>query len=332
MASRSELPPELRAAPFTVGAALNAGITPDRLRNRELERPFHGVRVHPAARAESARFGTFPNARAAEEFALLVSRCRAYAPLLRPGQFFSHETAARLFKAPLPNAFGLGEPLHVSVPVPARAPRSRGIVGHQASAPIAVVDRFGLPAAPAAASWLALAARVGTSLTEDDFIAIAEHLVLDPRQLDPYDPRPYATISQLRELLAAFTGRGARAAASAIEHVREGVESRPETRLRLLLVRAGLPEPEVGVDIYHDAGTWLGRADQLFREFKVISEYDGEQHRTSSTQYDRDETRIENFHRAGYATVRVRKGQLFGRPHEAVERVARALRAAGWLG
>ena len=97
-------------------------------------------------------------------------------------------------------------------------------------------------------------------------------------------------------------------------------------------MRAGLPEPEVGVDIYDANGRFLGRADQLFRQWKVISEYDGEQHRTSSTQYDRDETRIENFHRAGFATVRIRKGQLFGRPDSAVKRVTRALRAAGWPG
>ena len=328
MARRTDLPREWREEPFAVGAALGAGITPDRLRGRDLERPFHGVRVDPSARLELERFGRFPSARAAEEFAALIARCRDYAPLLKPGQYFSHTTAARLWKAPLPEPFALGDPLDVSVRSPGRAPRSRGVAGHQGRATARVHERFGLPVADPASTWIALGRRFG----HDDLVAIGDHLVLDPVVLDPLDPRPYLTLERLREHVGRGSGWGARAATSAISSVREGVESRAETRLRLVLVRAGLPEPEVGVDIHDERGRWLGRADQLFREWKVISEYDGEQHRTSDAQYDRDETRIENFNRAGYATVRIRKGQLFGRPHEAVERVARALRAAGWRG
>ena len=312
--------------------ALAAGITADRLRNRELERPFHGVRLDPVHQIEFSRFGSFASARAAEEYAALIARCRAYEPLLRPNQFFSHLTAARLLKIPLPRAFSPSEPLHIAVRAPARAPRGRGVIGHQASPTAAITDRFGLPCAEPASAWFALFGLPGSPFGRDDLVAAAEHLVLDPKVLDPYDVRPYVPLAELRERVVAFHGRGASAAASAILQVREGVESRPETILRLVLVRAGLPEPEIGVDIYDANGTRLGRADQFFREWRVISEYDGEQHRTSSAQYDRDETRIESFQRAGYATVRIRKGQLFGRPDIAVERVARALRAAGWGG
>ena len=332
MARRSELPREWREEPFAVGAALAAGLSRDRLRGRDLERPFRGVRVDPAGVVELSRFGDFANQRAADEFAALVARCRAYAPLLRPGQFFSHVTAARLWKVPMPTAFTTAEPLHLSVLAPGRAPRSEGVAGHQAAAATRIVDRFGLPVGDPATVWLSLGASVGSLLTGDDLVAAAEHLVLDPYQLDPHDRRPYIETERLRESADDFRGRGARAVASAMPQVREGVESRPETLLRLLLVRAGLPEPETGVDIYDANGRWLGRADQLFREWRVISEYDGEQHRTDSRQYDRDESRIEEFNRAGYPTVRIRKQQLFRRPDTAVERVARALRDAGWPG
>ncbi|GAB2453735.1 hypothetical protein HD599_002861 [Conyzicola lurida] len=277
-------------------------------------------------------FGSFPSPRAAEEFDLLVERCRAYAPLLRPGQFFSHTTAARLWKAPMPGEFTLDEPLHVSVFAPGRAPRSRGIVGHRAPAGIPVVDRFGLPTSDPAATWLSLGTTAATRLGHDDLVAVADHLVLDPVRFDPHDPRPYASIAQLGDRLLDFSGPGSRAAASAILDVREHVESRQETRLRLVLVRAGLPEPELGVDIYDDLGRWLGRADQLFREWKVISEYDGEQHRTSSAQYDRDQIRLDDFRQAGYTTVQTRKRQLYPRPEVAVARVARTLWAAGCPG
>ena len=328
MGRRFELPREWREEPFAVGAALAAGITPDRLRGRDLERPFHGVRVDAAGQVELSNFGGFPSPRAAEEFAALVARCRAFAPRLRPGQYFSHITAVRLWKAPLPTSFTLGEPLDVSVRAPGRAPRTRGTTGHQGSASARIHLRFGLPVADPASTWIAL----GKRLSHDDLVAVGDHLVLDPFVLDPADPRPYLSLAQLRSEVRRGSGWGARAAASAILDVRERVESRPETLLRLLLVRAGLPEPEVGVDIFDDAGKWLGRADQFFREWKVISEYDGEQHRTSDVQFARDETRIENFHLAGYKTVRIRKGQLFGSPHIAVERVTRALRSAGWPG
>jgi len=327
MTKRKPLPRPLALDPFTVGDAIAAGVGAGRLRGSDLERPFHGVRVDPASVDEVARFGSFPNVRAAEEFASLMARCRAYAPLLRPGQFFSHDTAARLLKCPLPERFSPGDDLHVSVIAPGRAPRSRGVVGHQAIAGT-VIDRFGLPVSDAATTWLSL----GSSLGVDDLVAVGDHLVLDPAVLDPVDIRPYASLAELEQRLARFTSAGARTAGRAIGQVRQGSESRAESLLRLVLVRAGLPEPELNVDIYDSTGQWLGRADQYFRQWRVISEYDGDEHRTNSWQYDRDITRIENFVRAGNAVVRIRKQQLFVHPELAVERVARALRDAGWRG
>ena len=46
MPSRRPLPPELGQV-FTVRAALDAGVTPGRLRDGGLDRPFHGVRSRP---------------------------------------------------------------------------------------------------------------------------------------------------------------------------------------------------------------------------------------------------------------------------------------------
>ena len=327
MTTRKPLPRPLALDPFTVGDAIATGVGAGRLRGRDLERPFHGVRVDPASVEEVARFGSFPNAGASEEFAGLIARCRAYAPLLRPGQFFSHETAARLFKCPLPSRFSRDDPLHVSVLAPGRAPRSKGVTGHQAIAGT-IVQRFGLPVSDAATTWLSL----GASLDLDDLVAAGDHLVLDPAVLDPYDIRPHVSIAKLQDRLVGFSGAGARNAREAVGQVRQGSESRAETLLRLVLVRAGLPEPELNVDIYDAAGRWLGRADQYFREWRVISEYDGDEHRTNSRQYDRDITRIEEFARAGHTVVRIRKLQLFVHPELAVERVSRALRDSGWPG
>jgi hypothetical protein len=328
MPRRTPLPAALHAGPFAVGTAIAAGVSPGRLRGRDLERPFHGVRIATGADATTGlRLGSFSSERDAAEFSSLVARCLEYEPLLRPGQFFSHETAARLWRFPLPAPFSRGDSLHVSVAAPGRAPRSAGIVGHQTVGG-AATERLGLPLSDAVTTWLALAPLLGV----DDLVAIADHIVLEPMVLDPYDPRPYARLDQLVRRVEGFHGRGARKAASAVRHVRPGAESRPETLLRLLLARAGLPEPEVNVDIRDATGAFLGRADLLFREWRVIVEYDGEQHRTSSRQYDRDETRLEDFALAGYRVVRIRKGTLFGQPEAVVWRVLRTLRDAGWRG
>jgi hypothetical protein len=328
MRSHRPLPPGFDSQPFAVGRAREAGIGEGRLRGSDLERPFHGVRV-PASAADSppGYYGRFPSAEAAEEYALLIKRCIAYAQRIRPGQFFSHSTAARLWKCPLPRRLAPDEPLHVSVAAPGRAPRAAGVIGHQAKRP-QIVTRFGLPVSGAADTWLSL----GTLLSEDDLVAVADHLVLEPTFPERIEQRPHTSLEELDRRLAVFSAWEARAVASARPLVRQGAESRPETLLRLLLARAGLPEPELQADVSTAGGAWIARVDMLFREWKVVVEYDGEQHRTSAEQYARDEERIEALIRAGYTVIRIRKGTLFGRPQVAVARVESALRERGWRG
>ena len=328
MTSRKKLPPTFVVEPFRVSAASSAGVGEGRLRGRDLERPFHGVRLVAGSQPDTGRnYGRFANARAAEEFAALVRRCLAYSLILRPGQFFSHTTAARLWKAPLPTSFDSAEPIHVSVEAPRRAPEGRGTVGHQVSAGRArVLDRFGFPVGDPASTWISIA----PMLSLDDPVAVGDHLVLDPAVLDPYDVRPHCSLADLEARVRMPRGTGSTAAAAAIRHVRHGAESRPETLLRLLLLRAGLPEPELGRDLYGANGRWLARVDLYFDEWRVVVEYDGEQHRENSRQYDRDQSRIESLLSAGYGLVKVRKYQLFQRPEVAVDRVSSALRARGW--
>jgi len=57
-------------------------------------------------------------------------------------------------------------------------------------------------------------------------------------------------------------------------------ESPPETRLRLELIRAGLPRPEVQYEIRDEYGFVLARTDLAYREAKLAIEYDGAVHFT----------------------------------------------------
>ena len=112
--------------------------------------------------------------------------------------------------------------------------------------------------------------------------------------------------------------------------MRVGSESRRETQLRLAIVRAGLPEPELNQVIYSKTGERIGRADKVYRRYKLIVEYDGQQHRTDSVQYDRDMTRTEEFIRADWFPLKIRKEQMRNGAVEATRRVERALRERGW--
>ncbi|MHC5797918.1 hypothetical protein ACVXZ4_17360 [Lacisediminihabitans sp. FW035] len=239
-------------------------------------------------------------------------------------QFFSHITAARLWGCPLPA--DPSELLHVSAVLPQRAPRRPGVTGHHAAAGTRVALRAGFATSDPVAIWLSL----GALLSLDELVVAADHLVLEPYRLDPLDIRPYTSIGELRAGLRDFHGRGARRAGRALDLARPGAESRPETLLRLLLQRSGLPEPATNLDVWADSKRWLGRADLVYSAFRTVVEYDGDQHRTSKRQYEKDIVRWERFVDAGWRVVKVRSGGLFLTPDATVQRVRSALVAGGW--
>lgn len=299
MPRRVPLDPRLGA--FRVSDALAAGIGETRLRSPDLVRPHHGVRVTAGA-------PTVP--------APLVA-ARAFAPLLRPGDRFSGPTAAALWGAPLPRDDLL---LHVTAGSGLTRVRRPGVVGH--GGPDAeAVTRSGLPVSPPALAFLECAAVLG----EADLVAVGDHLVLDPRVLDPAELRPHLRLDELRAELARARGRHVRAARAAAALVREGVESRRETLLRLLIRDAGLGEPCCGVLVHDGDGREIGYFDLVWPAQRVITEYDGDQHRTSTYQYDRDIRRFDRAVEAGYRVIRVRARGLGPDRAETVERIRRAL-------
>lgn len=308
MPRRVPLPRSLSSAPFSVQQAYEAGVGEGRLRGSDLERPFHGVRSSHGSRAS------------------ILSFCRAYLPRLRPGQFFSHWTAAQLWLAPLPVPFDPTENLHVSAPAPTRAPRGRFVTGHQVTDPLASAQaRFGLPTADPATTWLQLA----STLNVANLVAVADHLVLTPVYPEPPELRPYTTLDELARRTSAYRGPGSRRAKAALLRVRPGAESRPETLVRLMIADAGLPEPELNPEVWGADGEWLGRGDMVYFRWKVLVEYDGDQHRTDTAQYEKDMARRERFRRANWDGVYIRKRGLLHRD-ETVERVRTSLLRAGW--
>jgi hypothetical protein len=103
-----------------------------------------------------------------------------------------------------------------------------------------------------------------------------------------------------------------------------------ESVLRLAIVEAGLPEPEVNAPIRDRSGRFLGLGDLVFPEWKLIVEYDGGYHFASDRQVHRDIDRLASFADAGHTVIRVHKLHM-GRPEHILGRTRSALASAGWV-
>lgn len=138
--------------------------------------------------------------------------------------------------------------------------------------------------------------------------------------------RPASLIACAKDSTVARVGLARRGAAL----VRQRVDSPRETRLRLCLVLAGLPEPACNV-VLGTTDEPIGRVDLVYLEFKLILEYEGDQHRTDLRQWNTDIARQEAFADEGWSIIRITAARI-RRPREVVDRVLQALRAAGYDG
>ena len=101
-------------------------------------------------------------------------------------------------------------------------------------------------------------------------------------------------------------------------------ESPPETRLRLLMLRAGLPMPVAQFRVFDDEGL-IGRVDFAFPELRLAIEYEGKWH-GEPQHVGRDRRRLNRLLAAGWRVVFVTAADMHD--HEALIRdIARALAA-----
>ncbi|WGY02545.1 DUF559 domain-containing protein [Nocardioides sp. QY071] len=138
------------------------------------------------------------------------------------------------------------------------------------------------------------------------------------------------TASDLRKACAETEAYYAGLARAAASFVRDGVDSPMETRLRLLIVLAGLPEPEVNVVRRWEDGSWRRRYDLCYERIKLIVEYDGRQHATDRSQWRADIARREEFDDEGYRVIVVTAEGIFENPLNTLRRVRRQLVLRGW--
>ncbi|MDT7792534.1 MAG: hypothetical protein QOD59_1970 [Mycobacterium sp.] len=131
-------------------------------------------------------------------------------------------------------------------------------------------------------------------------------------------------------MLLAERHRGARGLKSlrkALPLVDGGAASPRETWLRLLYIDAGLPRPTTQIPIVEGRGRLVRMADMGWEEFMVVSEYDGDQHRTDRWQYTKDIRSLRRARELGWSVDQVIKED---RPADIVERARTALITRGW--
>jgi len=104
-----------------------------------------------------------------------------------------------------------------------------------------------------------------------------------------------------------------------------------ETRLRLLLIVAGLPEPVIGNIVRNRDGDFVATPDLCYLRERIAIEYEGSIHQTDARVFAEDIERRELLEDAGWLVIRVIKGHIFDNPHWLAERVRRALRERAHL-
>lgn len=300
MVERIPIPEGLRGRSFTRDEAARAGLTQGRLRRKDVVRPFHGVQSTEVATTT-------------------LARCRSYAVRLKPGQFFSHRTAARLHGLTLPSD-DHGTELDVAAIRPADAPHSRGVRGHRVSQRGDPWQIEGLPIPDP----LEVFCQLGAELGFEDLAVVADEL-MNRSELDEEAVR-----SMMLDRIAAVRRIGAAKLVRAARASRRGARSPAETRIRLVLEAAGVPRAELNAPIEERVTRrYLGSPDLVWRAQRVVLEYEGEQHRLDRSQFRYDIVRYDDLAADGWRVIRATGDHLTGSGRsDLVRRVRAALLAA----
>jgi hypothetical protein len=201
------VPDELRRRPFQLSDAVAAGVTPRMLQGRRFRRIHH--RVWICADVELTTEMRYDAARLA----------------LPPGAIGSHQLAAEILDLTVPRA---SKP-QFWLPESAKGSTYPGIRPHWCLEQPDSVIVHGRPVTTAAKTFIDLA----TQLRALDLVVFGDSAVR----------RGWTTQEELMALSRERGRRHIRRARWAAALVRSRVDCRPETLLRLLLLLAGLPEP-----------------------------------------------------------------------------------------
>lgn len=278
--------------PFPRFRALDAGIPRASVDSHAFRRLLHGIIVS-ADVPDSA-----------------VLRVKAALACYFDDAFASHASAARVWQVPVQTRPGE----HVTVGDDAHRLRRAGVTTHRRT-DAAVAVRHG----------------VRVSVLTDLFVELADELSLVELVVagDWMVRRHAVRIKDLRRAAKNAPGRSGRLARQAASYVRARVDSPMESRLRMLIVLAGIPEPVVNMSVRDVDGEPVRRFDLSWPEVRVIVEYDGRHHVERIEQWESDLERREEIDDEGWRILVVVAHGVYTDPAITVRRVFRLLRARG---
>jgi hypothetical protein len=283
--------------PFSRAEARAAGLTPETLLSKRFHKIFWDSYVSSDVRITP------------------LLRAKAVFRLVPSGSYISHHTAAELWGASAPPDGAT----HVTLPSAHRRQVRQGVRSHYRKSPAQTTLRKGLPISTPEQTFLDLAA-VGVRLV--DLVVVADGMI----------KAGHTKPERLIDAAAQWDGKGCRVARRAASLAREGVDSPQETRLRLLLVLAGLPEPRVNLILRGRDGGWRRRYDLAYEHLRLIIEYDGRQHSEDKQQWLTDIFRREELDQMRWRLVIVTSEGIYQEPLRTLERVRDALLECGAVG
>jgi hypothetical protein len=304
----SPLPYPLNRRPFTLDESDAAGVSRGRTKARDLRGPSRGIRVP-----------TVPGIQ-------LLDRCRPYAKVTGSG-VISHVTAARIHGLYLPRQLEERPAIDLARPFGCPGPRRKHVIGHRlrfAEGDVVVVGD--VPVTSITRTWLDLA----TMLNLDDLVVIGDQIVCEHHRNFGPPKEPMIPMTELLDdVLSRRRLMGIAKVREALALVRVGADSPPETRLRLMLQRAGLPQFVPDLPIRNARGEPDVWPDLNCEDHRTCVEYEGQHHLTldhQASDHDRDyRTRQLGWHQAKINDADMKAGV-----ERVVRKVARELVAGGW--
>jgi hypothetical protein len=305
---RAPLPLQLTTGSFSLRAADKAGVSRTRTEAQDLVTVSRGIRV-PVGSASSG-----------------AAALRAYTEL-DDESVLSLGSAARLWSTPLPGRLEDDWRIHLARRRGFSRPRRVNVVGHVLTFfPDEVVELDGVRLTSPARTWLDLSSVLGV----DELVVAGDSLVCGHGPEFPVPHEALCSMAELQAMVARHRGsRGVRKARAAVELIRVGADSPPETRLRLALIRAGLPEPALNEVVWGAAGTPVLWPDAAYPEWRIALQYEGAHH-NGQDQYLRDIRRADTAALSGWLEVRVSRLDLADEYPAAVSKVRAALESRGW--
>ena len=240
---------------------------------------------------------------------------RATLLILPEDATFSERTAGLILCAPLPQELDHSRP-HVTVPAGGRHLSRAAIVCHRRDLlddERTIVD--GIPVTTGERTFVDL----GSALRLPRLVALGDDLLrrglLDQDLLHTIVERSWKQrgIVNVRKAAALLDARS---------------ESPQESVARVLIGQAGLPLPEPNVDIFDDFGEFLARGDLVYRDLKIVIEYDGEHH-LSREQQAKDAARRHRLARNGWFVITIVADDL-RQPRLLIRKVREALALRGY--